>query len=106
MVYYVPIVMTKEERKEKVKRAAEDFSKTNLEPMPMELIEAAKKDWRQWWREEKPSERYERLKLRREKKEKEEERENKRKNWEVEDRRKVFQLLTAMQSEEGRSGQW
>ena len=65
----------------------------NLEPMPRAVWEAGERDWRRWWREEKPSERYQREKLRRGKKEKEKEREKKKKDWEVEDRKKVFNFL-------------
>ena len=69
----------------------------NLEPKPRWQVERDYWDWSRWWREEKPSERYERLKLKREKKEEkkeeEERREKKKKEWEVDGRRKVFNFL-------------
>ena len=92
-MHYVKIVKTKGERERESKERAEVYFKMNLEPMPRAAIEAGERDWRRWWREEKPSERYQREKLRREKTEKEKEREKKRKEWEVEDRRKVFNFL-------------
>ena len=69
--HYVRIYKTKGEWQREGKERAEEYLKMNLEPMPRAVWEAWERDWRRWWREEKPSEKYKREKLRRKKKEQE-----------------------------------
>ena len=90
---FVEVVMSEEERGERVRRAVEIYRKENLEPMPWEVLQAVRRKWEEKiWRKEMDWERHQREKKEKEMKEEVEEAR-------VIDRKKVYGFLRKQEEE-------
>ena len=91
--HFVEVVMSEEERGERVRRAVEVYRTMNLEPMPWEAVEAERRKWeRKVWRKEMDWERHQREKKEKEKTKKQEEAR-------VIDRKKVYGFVRRQEEE-------
>ena len=92
--HFVEVVMSEEERGERIRREVEFYQTMNLEPMPWEAVEAVRRKWmRKVWRKEMDWERHQRGKKEKEEKKKQEEAR-------VIDRKKVYHFRGPVEEKE------